>query len=261
MPLPIVTVFLHWNYRNRLLPLVSTSFSHMGRLNSPHFSRNSKKKHVFLHPLLDSWSKFENSSIKSWTPFFDFEMCCVVGWEIWACWVNPFVGFLCCGQNWVFSAMAGKKLGDTLGRELAEEVKKWGCMKQTGVSLRQMMNFGGQFSSRNLLISAKFVHKELPIRIARRVLELEDLPYGLSSKHAVLKVSHFSLFSFPYLSWFAWKGPQIPFVELHRLCCCCCCFWFAQKGAFTPFVELHYVCCCWFAQGVRKMNWSMKNHL
>ncbi|PHU01612.1 [Pyruvate dehydrogenase (acetyl-transferring)] kinase, mitochondrial [Capsicum chinense] len=92
--------------------------------------------------------------------------------------------------------MAAKKVGDTLSRELAEEVKKWGCMKQTGVSLRQMMNFGGKFSHKNLLISAKFVHRELRVRIARRVIKLENLPYGLSSKAAVLKVRDWYLDSF-----------------------------------------------------------------
>ncbi|KAM3337475.1 pyruvate dehydrogenase (acetyl-transferring) kinase, mitochondrial [Capsicum galapagoense] len=92
--------------------------------------------------------------------------------------------------------MAAKKVGDTFSRELAEEVKKWGCMKQTGVSLRQMMNFGGKFSHKNLLISAKFVHRELRVRIARRVIKLENLPYGLSSKAAVLKVRDWYLDSF-----------------------------------------------------------------
>ncbi|XP_055822219.1 pyruvate dehydrogenase (acetyl-transferring) kinase, mitochondrial-like [Solanum dulcamara] len=92
--------------------------------------------------------------------------------------------------------MAGKKVSDTLVKELTEEVKKWGYMKQTGVSLRQMMNFGGHFSSKNLLISAQFLHKELPIRIARRVIELEDLPYGLSKKLGVLKVRDWYLDSF-----------------------------------------------------------------
>ncbi|XP_060173968.1 pyruvate dehydrogenase (acetyl-transferring) kinase, mitochondrial-like [Lycium barbarum] len=92
--------------------------------------------------------------------------------------------------------MAAKKIYDTLSKELAEEVQKCGCMKQTGVSLRHMMNFGCTSSPRNLLISAQFLHKELPIRIARRAIELENLPYGLSSKPAVLKVRDWYLDSF-----------------------------------------------------------------
>lgn len=50
------------------------------------------------------------------------------------------------------------------------------------------MEFGAKPTERNLLISAQFLHKELPIRIARRAIELERLPYGLSEKPAVLKV-------------------------------------------------------------------------
>lgn len=62
-------------------------------------------------------------------------------------------------------------------------------MKQTGVSLKYMMEFGSRPTDRNMLISAQFLHKELAIRIARRAIELESLPYGLSEKPAVLKVS------------------------------------------------------------------------
>lgn len=79
---------------------------------------------------------------------------------------------------------------------LIEEVHRWGAMKQTGVSLRYMMEFGSRPTPRNLLISAQFLHKELPIRIARRAIELDSLPYGLSQKPAVLKVRDWYLDSF-----------------------------------------------------------------
>ncbi|KAG6664105.1 hypothetical protein CIPAW_02G069500 [Carya illinoinensis] len=99
--------------------------------------------------------------------------------------------------------MAVKKLCESFSKGFVEEVQRWGCMKQTGVSLRYMMEFGSDPSHRNLLISAQFLHKELPIRIARRAIELESLPYGLSEKPAVLKVrdwyfdSYRDLRSFP----------------------------------------------------------------
>ena len=91
--------------------------------------------------------------------------------------------------------MAAKKACEALSKSLSDEVRKWGCMKQTGVSLRYMMEFGSKPTPRNLLISAQFLHKELPIRIARRAIELDTLPYGLSQKPAVLKVLLYS-FSF-----------------------------------------------------------------
>lgn len=90
-----------------------------------------------------------------------------------------------------FFSMAVKKACESFSKSLIDEVQRWGCMKQTGVSLRYMMEFGSQPTLRNLLISAQFLHKELPIRIARRAIELETLPYGLSDKPAVLKVLSF----------------------------------------------------------------------
>lgn len=42
--------------------------------------------------------------------------------------------------------------------------------------------------SQQLLLSAQFLHNELPVRLAHRVAELENLPYGLSAKAHVLKV-------------------------------------------------------------------------
>ncbi|KAK2646731.1 hypothetical protein Ddye_021926 [Dipteronia dyeriana] len=91
---------------------------------------------------------------------------------------------------------AKKKLCETMSKSMIEEVQRLGCMKQTGVSLRYMMEFGSRPTERNLLISAQFLHKELPIRIARRAVELETLPYGLSDKPAVLKVRDWYLDSF-----------------------------------------------------------------
>ncbi|XP_019180627.1 PREDICTED: pyruvate dehydrogenase (acetyl-transferring) kinase, mitochondrial isoform X1 [Ipomoea nil] len=93
--------------------------------------------------------------------------------------------------------MAAKKVHESLiCKGLMEEVQRWGGMKQTGVSLRYMMEFGSRPTDRNLLISSQFLHKELPIRIARRAIDLQNLPYGLSLKPAVLKVRDWYLESF-----------------------------------------------------------------
>ncbi|CAO2838366.1 unnamed protein product [Amaranthus hypochondriacus] len=92
--------------------------------------------------------------------------------------------------------MAVKKAAENFSKSLIDEIHKWGSMKQTGVTLRYMMEFGSKPTDRNLLISAQFLHKELPIRIARRAIELESLPYGLSLKPAVLKVHDWYVDSF-----------------------------------------------------------------
>ncbi|KAM0984648.1 pyruvate dehydrogenase (acetyl-transferring) kinase, mitochondrial-like [Malus sylvestris] len=98
--------------------------------------------------------------------------------------------------------MAVKKASESFSKSLIDEVQRWGCMKQTGVSLRYMMEFGSRPTQRNFIISAQFLHKELPIRIARRAIELESLPYGLSEKPAVLKVRDWYLDSFRDLRTF-----------------------------------------------------------
>ncbi|XP_043711016.1 pyruvate dehydrogenase (acetyl-transferring) kinase, mitochondrial-like [Telopea speciosissima] len=92
--------------------------------------------------------------------------------------------------------MAAKNLYENFSKALIDDVLRLGAMKQTGVSLRYMMEFGSNPTAKNLLISAQFLHKELPIRIARRAIELDSLPYGLSDKPAVLKVRDWYLDSF-----------------------------------------------------------------
>ncbi|KAH9310563.1 hypothetical protein KI387_025598, partial [Taxus chinensis] len=84
----------------------------------------------------------------------------------------------------------------TIERGLAEDIKKWSLMKQTGVSLKYMMDFGSLPNDNYLLFSAQFLHKELPVRLAHRATELENLPRGLSSKADVLKVRDWYVDSF-----------------------------------------------------------------
>lgn len=85
---------------------------------------------------------------------------------------------------------------DTISRRLAEDIHRCSLKKQTGVSLKYMMDFGQLPTKRNLLMSAQFLHKELPVRLAHRVIELENLPYGLSIKAPVLKVRDWYVDSF-----------------------------------------------------------------
>lgn len=84
---------------------------------------------------------------------------------------------------------AVRRLADTVTRDVLEDIYRYSFMKQTGVSLKYMMDFGSYPSKRNLLLSSQFLHNELPVRLAHRVAELENLPHGLSSKAPVLKVS------------------------------------------------------------------------
>lgn len=72
--------------------------------------------------------------------------------------------------------------------DVFDDIYRCSFKRQTGVSLKYMMDFGSIPTKRNLLLSAQFLHKELPIRLAHRVTELENLPLGLSHKQPILKV-------------------------------------------------------------------------
>eukprot|EP00210_Caulerpa_lentillifera_P007337 g7013.t1 len=77
---------------------------------------------------------------------------------------------------------------EALSWETREEIMEFAKMRQTGVSLRYMLDFGQNPIDRQLLLSAQFLHKELPVRLAHRIVELETLPYGLSMKKEILTV-------------------------------------------------------------------------
>ncbi|KAI8896039.1 mitochondrial branched-chain alpha-ketoacid dehydrogenase kinase-domain-containing protein [Globomyces pollinis-pini] len=71
---------------------------------------------------------------------------------------------------------------------LLEKVKVLATHPQTSVSLKQMVRFGRSPSPITLYQGAQFLKQELPIRLAHRVVELENLPHGLSNMPGVLTV-------------------------------------------------------------------------
>jgi hypothetical protein len=89
---------------------------------------------------------------------------------------------------------AVQRLADSVPREVVDDIFCLALKKQTGVSLKYMLDFGQNPIERQLVLSAQFLHQELPVRLAHRVAELENLPYGLSAKPHVLKVRLMSLY-------------------------------------------------------------------
>lgn len=65
-----------------------------------------------------------------------------------------------------------------------------------------MLDFGSFPIERQMLLSAQFLHKELPVRLAHRVAELENLPFGLSEKRQVQTVRDWYVESFRELRGF-----------------------------------------------------------
>ncbi|KAJ4989293.1 hypothetical protein SVAN01_05198 [Stagonosporopsis vannaccii] len=68
-----------------------------------------------------------------------------------------------------------------------------------GVSLRQMVQFGEKPSTGTLFRASQFLSEELPIRLAHRVQELNDLPDGLNEMPSICRVRDWYAQSFEEL--------------------------------------------------------------
>merc|ERR1711939_256763 len=92
--------------------------------------------------------------------------------------------------------------------ELMKQIQHYASFPQTGVSLRQMVMFGQNPSQGTLLRASQFLAEELPIRLARRVKELDELPNNLSKMPSVEKVKEWYATSFEELVTF--PKPNLP---------------------------------------------------
>jgi len=72
--------------------------------------------------------------------------------------------------------------------EALELIPRYARRSATPVSLRQLLEFGRHPTPKKLLLAAQLMHRELAIRLAHRVVELQSLPYGLSEMRSVKRV-------------------------------------------------------------------------
>ncbi|CAJ0885005.1 7465_t:CDS:10 [Entrophospora sp. SA101] len=75
---------------------------------------------------------------------------------------------------------------------LQETINLYAKIPQTGVSLRQMVMFGQTPSQGTLFRANQFLADELPIRLARNVKELDDLPHNFNEMSSIVKVKNCS---------------------------------------------------------------------
>ncbi|CAG8682683.1 9466_t:CDS:10 [Dentiscutata erythropus] len=87
----------------------------------------------------------------------------------------------------------------TITPQLRDKINHFARFPQTGVSLRQMVMFGQTPSQGTLLRATQFLADELPIRIAHRIQELENLPHNLSEMKSIIKVKNWYAQSFEEL--------------------------------------------------------------
>ena len=93
-----------------------------------------------------------------------------------------------------------------LSRQIAEAVKA----KQTGISLQTLLNFGRRAAVEGLgdtlNTSAHFLKRELPIRFAHRIVELDTLPHGLAAMPSIRRVCDWYKESFAEIRCGGWGG-------------------------------------------------------
>ncbi|KAI8906442.1 mitochondrial branched-chain alpha-ketoacid dehydrogenase kinase-domain-containing protein [Gorgonomyces haynaldii] len=75
-------------------------------------------------------------------------------------------------------------------RELLQTIERLAKIPQTSVSLRDMVEFGRIPSPASLFRGSQFLLQELPIRLSHRVVELENLPHGLSDMPGIQRVKN-----------------------------------------------------------------------
>ncbi|KAI5479181.1 hypothetical protein MNV49_004042 [Pseudohyphozyma bogoriensis] len=91
---------------------------------------------------------------------------------------------------------------------LWKQIAHYATFPQTGVSLRQMVMFGQNPSQGTLLRASQFLAEELPIRLAHRVKELDELPHNLNKMPSIEKVKRWYAESFEELVNF--PKPELP---------------------------------------------------
>ncbi|KAJ2936495.1 hypothetical protein H1R20_g599, partial [Candolleomyces eurysporus] len=82
---------------------------------------------------------------------------------------------------------------------LWDKIHHFASFPQTGVSLQQMVLFGQNPSQGTLLKASQFLSEELPVRLAHRVKELDELPHNLSDMPSIKKVKNWYAQSFEEL--------------------------------------------------------------
>ncbi|KIY47860.1 alpha-ketoacid dehydrogenase kinase [Fistulina hepatica ATCC 64428] len=86
-----------------------------------------------------------------------------------------------------------------ISNALWNKIHHFASFPQTGVSLQQMVLFGQNPSQGTLLKAGQFLAEELPVRLAHRVKELDELPHNLSAMPSINKVKNWYAQSFEEL--------------------------------------------------------------
>ncbi|KDN45468.1 alpha-ketoacid dehydrogenase kinase [Tilletiaria anomala UBC 951] len=92
--------------------------------------------------------------------------------------------------------------------QLWKHLDHFASFPQTGISLRQMVQFGRNPNPGTILQAGSFLREELPVRLAHRVKELDDLPRSAGEMPSIIKVKNWYAQSFEELINF--PKPKLP---------------------------------------------------
>lgn len=87
-----------------------------------------------------------------------------------------------------------------LTQALKDQIFKYASFNQTPVSLRQMVQFGPVPSPGSIFLASRFIVEELPIRLAKKVKDLENAPFGLNEMPSTIQVKNWYAQSFQELT-------------------------------------------------------------
>jgi pyruvate dehydrogenase kinase 2/3/4 len=77
-----------------------------------------------------------------------------------------------------------------------ENVRQDIKIAQRSVSLQTLIQFGMNPSKNHLIQAGVFLHRELRVRLAHRINDLDHMPYGLNEMPAVLKGKEWYMVSY-----------------------------------------------------------------
>eukprot|EP01137_Pigoraptor_chileana_P002855 Opistho-2@42294 len=90
----------------------------------------------------------------------------------------------------------------------SDAINRFCQYKQTPISIKQFTEFGRKPTSDTAYQSCKFLHNELPIRLAHMTKEIDALPQNLLSMPSVQKVRSWYVQSFQELVSYPYKTPS-----------------------------------------------------
>jgi pyruvate dehydrogenase kinase 2/3/4 len=83
---------------------------------------------------------------------------------------------------------------------LRSQISKCAKLPATAISLKEMVQMGRNPTEESLYLANKWIVRELPIRLAHRIEELDNLPNGLNEMHSIEKVKDWYIQSFDDLT-------------------------------------------------------------